>query len=936
MYTKPQVLVYQDFKLVPTEITDPLRAHIAGPHADLHRYSDAEEKPTIKLGAYDRISDATYTWPGRDPGGVVDQDYVKLYADDALLMYFEDTIGSDSLITPVSGRTNWIKSDSLSFKSNGDAYVRSAAFKDRDVQVGDTVYLRCIDEAEEEDCDEVELWTYVIGFASEETASDVGDAEVDDDNVEDTEASISIEKIDGAENCVVATVVDPSDYDGLLQGNVSEEYTIEVIKSSVAGCNAARLRITSASGNDDVAELQPEDWGAETAIGTRGVKVIFENGSNSSCSVAAADDDVAAEEFVVGQKWRVTVNQEYIAVGATSGGSYTGAKNDVYKITCTKGGTWSSLPEITVTTVKGLDKSGPTEVTGENVNIPIGKYGVTVSFEGISEASAGLRKGDIWYITVTASAAGPVRRLILKHDLPLAMQSASDIDLRLFIKDDIQISLNREGFAPLVNYELEETQIVVKSGIVAYHPTWTDAGVEQPLNVYSGTLYVEYREWLSDLCKEVGSINDVADLGQIKGPLDPDNPLKWGVYKALSNSNGTFVKYTSVCSPDDLDDWQKSLERLKGRDDFYNLVPLTNDVAVHNLWAAHADDESGEETNNWKAVFVPIKAANAKLLSGEGALVEGVLGTAETEPVLATLADNPSASGTQYTRLSVTTGNGYFISNGVQPGDIVRYLYTTDGFGNEEYSEFVVDSVLSEGTLLLYTGNDVAVNVAQKIEVWHTLSENELADEIATRAGAFGNRRVCACWPDQVGEAGKVQEGYYLAAALAGLVSGVAPHQGLTNVEVKGFDDFTRTYKLFNETQLNRMAEAGVWLVTEDRDGTAITRHALTTDNTDLNRREEMIRRNVDSMSYLFLRRLKTFIGRTNVTPSLIRRLRSEVESLIDFLVVSGFTEDLGGQLISGEIRILQQHPLLRDRVEIVLDLVVPAPLNNIELHLVV
>jgi hypothetical protein len=40
-YVKPQVLVFQEFNIVPTEITEPLRAHIAGPHAMLHRYSVA-------------------------------------------------------------------------------------------------------------------------------------------------------------------------------------------------------------------------------------------------------------------------------------------------------------------------------------------------------------------------------------------------------------------------------------------------------------------------------------------------------------------------------------------------------------------------------------------------------------------------------------------------------------------------------------------------------------------------------------------------------------------------------------------------------------------------------------------------------------------------------------------------------------------------------
>jgi hypothetical protein len=132
------------------------------------------------------------------------------------------------------------------------------------------------------------------------------------------------------------------------------------------------------------------------------------------------------------------------------------------------------------------------------------------------------------------------------------------------------------------------------------------------------------------------------------------------------------------------------------------------------------------------------------------------------------------------------------------------------------------------------------------------------------------------------------------------------------------------------------MAEAGVWIVTQDRDGTPFTRHALTTDMLDLNRREEMIRRNVDSISYLFLRRLRPYIGRTNATPVMVDYLDNRVKEIIRFLESSGYTQELGTQLISGSIRVLQLHPLLKDRIEIVLDLVVPAPLNNIELHLVV
>ena len=50
-YTLPQVLVFQEFTLLPTAITDPLRAHIAGGNAELLRYSVDTEKAKIKLKA---------------------------------------------------------------------------------------------------------------------------------------------------------------------------------------------------------------------------------------------------------------------------------------------------------------------------------------------------------------------------------------------------------------------------------------------------------------------------------------------------------------------------------------------------------------------------------------------------------------------------------------------------------------------------------------------------------------------------------------------------------------------------------------------------------------------------------------------------------------------------------------------------------------------
>jgi hypothetical protein len=949
----PQVLVYQDFQIVPTEMSAPLRAHISGPNAMLHRYSDATEKISISVGAYDPLNDDNYLWPGRTAGGLVDLDSVRLFIDDALLRYFTDPINSGSTIAPVANKKNWIRSDTLAFRTNG-AYLRSAGFYDRDVAIGDVVYLRGISDPDDA-CLEVELWTTVAGFASETVIGTVDDCEPDLYNPATQSADCTVAPAIAQDG--ITMTADSTAYDGLPSGYISDVYTIEVTASSVVGCAAARLRVTTASGADNQEEVTPGSWGVATAIGTRGLTVTF---------TQAVD-----EELTVGQIWTVSVLQAYERTCCQAGGTYTGAADDTYIVRVTKGGNWAASPEITVTTSKGLDASGPTIVTGQSVAIPIGTQGLTISFGGceldsiagepsglpltlpvgvggydmtdeqasisLSDILTGLRYGDQFYVHVTGQGTGRVSTLILQDDLPTAMRSVSDLDLDLYIRKDIEVTENRLSDPPNVNYEKETTQLVSKAGITAYDASYTDSSVPLAMPVLGGDVYIEYREWLPTKADAVYTIEDVASLDDVPGPLDPENPLKWGIFRALQNANGTAIKYTAVADPDDLDSWQDVIERVDGRNDMYNFVPLTFDTEVLNLFAAHVATESSPEAGNWKAMFGALQAASSKLIVGQSTAAQQLLHPTSTdgEVVLATLEDNPDATSIQYTLLSAGSNAG-FITYGVRAGDIVRFIFTIDAWGTASYSEFTVDSVLSNNTLLLLEDYGAAVNSAQKVEIWRTLTKAEVVDDLQSQAQTFNSSRVCMVWPDYVGTAGVTQEGYFLTAALAGLVSGVLPHQPLTNVEVAGFDDFARTRQFFSNSQLNDLTDGGVWICTTDNNGTPYTRHALTTDVTDLNRREEMIRRNVDSISYVFLNLLRPYIGRCNATPSMVNLLEHEINTIIDTLKTNGTTAQLGSQLIDGSIAQIKIHDLLRDRIYVVLNLTVPAPLNHIELHLVI
>jgi hypothetical protein len=921
-YILPQVQVFQEIDTVPVASVQPRSAHIAGGHAQLIRYDEEDERVIGLLGQYDETNDEGYAWPQRPAGAVVDRSYTRVFVKDALLRYFSDESGDGTLIQTLSTSSNRLRAPSLNFKSNG-AIARSAVFLDRDVQVGDAAKVRV-------SVDDVlyELCTYVAGFAPEVVASSLGADTADADNASTATLSGTTEQTGGDLNCLTLAV-EASAYQGAAAGRPTETYTVRVLEGSVNGdLSAARVQVISASGEDDVPEFNPEGDGVYSTVSEFGLRLKFDVGATSACSLSAENDEVSADDLIAGQEWEVVVSSLYTLPTLTAGGTYSGAADDTYIIEVTTGGP-SGTCKVTVRTAKGLDVSGPTVVTTA-VAFAVGTFGVTATMT----FSNGLVRGDKFYVPVTAASEGAIKTLILGHSLPVAVidNGVTDVSLDLFIRKDLELTANRIGSAPLTNWEQSDTEITLQSGITATDESYTDDGDLVALPIIGdcsySNVYVEARYWLPALSTAVYGITDVAELdGQISGPLHPDNPLKWGVFKALQNAGGSTVYYTAVCEPDDADSWLPVLDLIDGRRGVYGLVPLTRNGTVLSAYEAHVNSQSSETANRWRTLWINADAPDAVAIADDETSTDDAV-------LLAVLEDDPLTAGSQYTYLRVPAGNAAFVTNGVRAGDVARYQYGSDGFGNESYEEFVVDAVINEDTLRLVSGLPSPVNMAEKVEIWRNMTAANLAPELAKTAG-FTNRRVKYVWPDEIDSDGYTTEGYNLCAALAGLASAVAPHQGLTRVEVAGFDNVDRTTRLFNNTQLNEMAEGGVWIVTQDPNGTIYTRHAVTTgDYDDLVQREEMLVRNLDSISFAFLDLYDPYIGRANVTDSALAVLRTETQSMIRYLTGANFVPRLGAQLIDGEIQELRQHATRKDCVVVALGLVLPYPLNNIDCHL--
>ena len=288
-----------------------------------------------------------------------------------------------------------------------------------------------------------------------------------------------------------------------------------------------------------------------------------------------------------------------------------------------------------------------------------------------------------------------------------------------------------------------------------------------------------------------------------------------------------------------------------------------------------------------------------------------------------------------YTVLTVPANNALLLTN-AKPGDIVRAAFTTDGFGNTTYSSYTIQSILSEGTAHLVSGPAAPISVAALVEVWHPFSKNEQAAAVAASAGVYADRRVCAVWPDTLGDAGTQVPGYFLCCALAGQASGVLPQQDLTNAALKGFDDLSRSNKYFNTTQLNTIAASGGWIVTQDPSGTVYTRDALTTDTTDVVHEQEMVRRNVDSISFTLLDGLSPFIGKINATPNALELIHNRAVSLVTALESNGIVTALGPQIIStGDIAVMLD-PTAEDTVIVTIPALVPKALKHLPVYLVI
>lgn len=983
-YVKPQVLVQQEFTAAADVQDTELRAWVVGPNAIVH---DMGEAP---LGAFSAVpsSGLDTAFPGISAGSTIDEDSVRVYAQNAVLEYahvegLAEVMNSSVYAHNAAGTPNTLLFHNFNLKTNG-TYARNVALGTRDVQIGDRVEVSAYAAAIpgvtqcENIVHETEVLDYVvqvsdgvIGTAIRQTnpgtrtasvtgytgaaasgtytgtyAEEVYSVKVATSgstctytvtsasgtdsypNTAATPTTVSENHVFTIGRCgitvsaaalpeadftvsvtsaaftsadperVHADIYDASEtltlsgtYNPLETGFRTQVYRIQVTaKHNTAACKNLEFRILSESGLDDSLNVQ-----AVSAVDGYSFPVT------SDVTALISTADFATVE--VGDSWAYKLTGAYSPASVTASGTYIGSLDDTYAVTCVAGGTVGSAtdkPEIYIRTLSGSDSLGPVTLTGTAAQTSLG---VTFTF-----TEAAMMLGETWIVKVTSGKNTAVRGLLLRDSLPAELRSASDanpviLDVRLCAVRDVE----------LTNFSVSNKRLTLPAAQTVSQDDFSTA-----LTLRDGGLSVAYTEYSA---RGVGKLNYIANttaLDDIPGKLEPSNPLKYALYKALSNAGGTTVAYTPVLG-DSLDAWQTAFNAGVGSRDVYTLVPLSQNIQVLNLAADVVKTDSNEETCAWKNCFLNVEAPATLMRVGQSNSTLHPT-SLDGQKVYGTI----SSSGT----LEITSrynGKANASLANVVPGDEVR-VFT----GASTYTSFVVDTVTGDTLTVL---NPRAVALESSIEIWHTMTKTEQVEYVVDAAQSLSHRRVKLVWPDIAGEGAYELPGTFLCAALAGLLSGSLPNQSMTRVSIAGFDDMTRSLGQFNDTQVKALAEGGVWTVIEDLDGTVYTMHGVTTLTGDSLTSEEMSTRVMDFASFTLRTILERYIGVTNVTDKTMTNIRLAVRHWLEAASASNYSA-AGPLFTAFSIVDLAQDDLLKDRINLTVSVTLPRATNNIMLRI--
>lgn len=173
---------------------------------------------------------------------------------------------------------------------------------------------------------------------------------------------------------------------------------------------------------------------------------------------------------------------------------------------------------------------------------------------------------------------------------------------------------------------------------------------------------------------------------------------------------------------------------------------------------------------------------------------------------------------------------------------------------------------------------DVALLATDSLtyDIIHLLSKDEQATLIANTAKSYGSKRVLYVWPPEADwdGNGSMVNGSAIAAATAAAMSAYPAQQSFTNLGFGGPYELKYSNNYFTPSQLDKMSDAGVFVLVQDaKGGQVYARHQKTTSSVSIQEQEFSITKTVDKLSLDLSSLVKPFIGKFNINQDLLTQL---------------------------------------------------------------
>lgn len=604
-----------------------------------------------------------------------------------------------------------------------------------------------------------------------------------------------------------------------------------------------------------------------------------------------------------------------VVAGITVDGSYKGNNDVTYILDIVKGGDLNdpdAPPIVRARTVSGEDTTEEIELDqADGYAYKLGTRGLTFKLD--SGTLPTLTQGDSYYFTTTAVQEGDTRQLTLRQNLPLQAADLVVSDAEFFVSRSLSLD---SSFYTQTNEALKLADSISTVD-------W-EFGDDILLPVVQADIYADVRIWnIPTTANSFQICETYADLEeQLPGPLHPANILKYGIYKALQNSGEKSVLYSVVKDPTSVESWQEAFNRIGKTRDAYAIVPLTDDEDVLKAAKVFVDEESTDEINRRKELWVH-RSLNAAVQ---------LVSFTDDKPALITIIDNPDTTIDTSINMALSSTHDFVLAD-VRPGDELRTNYFIDIKGHEQYDAYRIQQVVNGQTLVLQDCPAFEIKVPQKFEIWRKTTSANFLENIG-KVNNWNDRRVIAVYPFELSCDGQIVDGYYGAAMVAALTCSFDPNQSSSQKTLTGIDDIIG-YDTLYEKNLDELAVQGITILAKDDDGVVFVRHTITTGDFDtLHEREEMTTRNFDSISNYYTAALNALRGNITSTLEGVTAVFNTLQVTGDQLMLRYSGSGKSGQIVDYVITGVSIDPVFKDVINAYVDLELPSMANRIELYL--